>query len=307
MFESEKNIIVTGCDENYFPLVRALILSIRDHESLNNIEIGFLNAGISSTNKSWLTQNKIKFIDLDFDNIKEKKRFRGRRSLLVNYYKPRLNLLLPEYDNIIFLDADTWVQTDQAFKYLLQASRQLKLGIVSQSTRLTNSLMGIRSHFFSRLLNRYEPRGILYKNGLRANIPYKSLKTLISRPVLNCGVYALHTRAPHWSYWQNWQKIILNKGRVFTSDQLSLALAVDQYNLECELLPDICNYIFLSNIRFDEDISLFTDRYIPYEPISILHFAGIDNRLRKELLVECINQKNKKTMRNIHYHQYQES
>lgn len=306
MIKNQRNIIVTGCDDNYFQLVKALILSIRDQASLNHIEIGFMDAGILNKNKTWLIENNIKFIELDFEDVEHKKRFRGRRSLLVNYYKPRLNLLFPEYDNIIFVDADTWVQTDQAFKYLLQASNQLKLGIVSQSTRLTNSVMGIRSHFFSRFFNRYEPRGILYKNGLRAKIPYRYLKTLLSRPVLNCGVYALNTRAPHWTYWQNWQKIVLKKGRVFTSDQLSLALAVDQHDLACELMPDTCNYIFLSNIRFDENTSLFTDRYIPYDPISIIHFAGINNRLEKDLSVACINQNNEIINKNIHYHAYEE-
>ena len=148
IFNKQRNFIVTGCDDHYFELVKALILSIKDQESLNHIEIGFMDVGISNKNKTWLIENDIKLIELDFEGVEHKKRFRGRRSLLVNYYKPRLNLLFPEYDNIIFVDADTWVQTDQAFKYLLQASNQLKLGIVSQSTRLTNSVLGIRSHFF---------------------------------------------------------------------------------------------------------------------------------------------------------------
>ena len=85
MIKNQRNIIVTGCDDNYFQLVKALILSIRDQASLNHIEIGFMDAGILNKNKTWLIENNIKFIELDFEDVEHKKRFRGRRSLLVNY------------------------------------------------------------------------------------------------------------------------------------------------------------------------------------------------------------------------------
>ena len=48
IFNKQRNIIVTRCDDHYFELVKALILSIKDQESLNHIEIGFMDVGISN-------------------------------------------------------------------------------------------------------------------------------------------------------------------------------------------------------------------------------------------------------------------
>ena len=189
------------------------------------------------------------------------------------------------------------MQTDQAFRYLLEASNQLKLGIVSQATRIQDKHIAFREHFFSKWFNRYEIRGILYKNGLRAKLSSHLLKKLILRPVLNCGVYALNKHAPHWQYWQKWQEIVLKKGRVFTSDQLSLVLAVMEDNLKYELLPDICNFYHMHACRFDDATNMFTDIYLPHEPISIMHLAGIDNRLSESLSVKCVNQNEETVMK----------
>lgn len=303
----QKNLIVTGCDETYFPLAKSLINSIKAQQTLCNFTIAFLDGGLSQSNKNWLDSQDIILKSINFIDDNHKKKLKGRRTLLVNYYKPRLNLLFPEFDNIIFLDADTWVQTDQAFKYLLQASNALKLGIVSQASRLQDKHITLRGHFFSKLINRYEPRGILYKNGLKAKLSRRLLNKLIVRPVLNCGVYALNNKAPHWDHWQHWQNIVLKKGRVFTSDQLSLALAVIENNLKHELLPDICNFLNPPIWRFDESINMFTDLYLPHEPISIIHLAGMNDRLSETLSVQCINENDEIISQKIHYKMYQET
>lgn len=306
MLSKQRNLIVTGCDQTYFPLAKSLIESIQAQKTLNYFTIAFLDGGLSVTNKKWLENKGVCLKKIDFVDAQHQKKLKNRRTLLVNYYKPRLNLLFPEFDNIIFLDADTWVQTDQAFRYLLQASNALKLGIVSQASRLQDKHITLREHFFSKMFNRYEPRGILYKNGLKAKLSRDLLKKLIVRPVLNCGVYALNKHAPHWQYWQNWQEIVLKKGRVFTSDQLSLALAVIENDLKCELLPDICNFLNPPIWRFDETINMFTDLYLPHDPISIVHLAGINNRLSESLSVMCVNQNDQIITKKIHYSLYKE-
>lgn len=51
MINDQKNLIVTGCDETYFPLAKVLIESIFAQKSLKDFTIAFLDAGLSETNK----------------------------------------------------------------------------------------------------------------------------------------------------------------------------------------------------------------------------------------------------------------
>lgn len=297
-----ENVIVTGCDEQFFGLAQSLLSSLFDLNLTDQFKFVFLDVGISTSQKHWLVDRHIEVVSLNFLNDAQQQKFKNRRNLLINYHKAHLNKLLSGYQTIIFLDADTWMQTTTAINYLLQGAAKNKLAIVSQASRLQNSHLSLRFHPFSKHINRVEPRGILYKNALRARLPLNLTKSLVSRPVLNCGVYALNVKAPHWKYWQYWQDLCLKKGRVFTSDQLSLALAVDQNKLGVELLPDICNFLDPPVWRYDSKQRYFTDLYIPYEPISIIHLAGMHNKLDPNMTVPCIDQFDQQHMRKIHYH-----
>ncbi len=107
----------------------------------------------------------------------------------------------------------------------------------------------------NRLLNWIglaEPRGILYENARKARLPYHICRNLLGRAVLNSGVFSLKTNAEHWHHWKKWQKKCIKHGEFFTSDQLSLAIAVDSEGLSVELLPDICNFMQHGNrYRYD--------------------------------------------------------
>lgn len=220
--------------------------------------------------------------------------------------RPHLGDICSEYETVIWLDADTWVQTDTAFGYLVEAARKNKIGIVTQASRLHTSVMSIKTNRLLNLFRLVEPRGILYKNACRARLPYPIKKILINRAVLNCGVFSLKTKANHWKYWQDWQKRCIKHGRYFTSDQLSLAIVVYSEKQECELLPDICNLMESEGVfRYDTETSQFTDRYIPYTPGSIIHMAGIDNKLNPQKSVACYDANDKTISVKInHYSRY---
>jgi len=301
-----KSIIVTGANETFYPLVQSLIQSLHRLKLEQRFDIGILDAGFNQQQQSQLRDQAHHLIPLQFDSNEQSRRFRQRRHLLVNYAKPRLNQLFSQYEIIIFLDADTWVQTDTAFDYLVDVAQQDKLAIVSQASRLQNSHLNLKFHPFTAWWHRVEPKGILYKNARRAQLSRALQRSLVARPVLNCGVYALKSTAPHWQAWQHWQVKCLKNGRVFTSDQLSLALAVDQNQLAYEALPEICNYLNPPIWRFDTQQHYFTELYIPYTPISIMHLAGVDDKLNSQLTVPCIDEHGHHHQRSLYYQVWQE-
>ena len=135
---------------------------------------------------------------------------------------------------------------------------QDQLAIVSQASRLQQHHMAHKKKFFSLA---YEPRNILYKNAKRAKLPRGEVQSMLARPTLNAGVYALPAQSRHWDTWSKRQQQCLeSKCRVFTVDQLSLGLAVYIDKMNYEALPDICNY--MGPWRYDTEQKMFTDFFI---------------------------------------------
>ena len=57
-----------------YPIAKTLLTKrVNDY---NHIEIGFMDAGILNKNKTCCKKNNIKLIQLDFEDVEHKKRFR---------------------------------------------------------------------------------------------------------------------------------------------------------------------------------------------------------------------------------------
>lgn len=266
-----KTIIVTGGDAKYFPYIVGLIASIK-RLNLKSTSVGVIDGGFLAEQKEKLLAGNIKVIKPKWDSNYLKLKASMKEYLLVNLYKSRLDELFPDYDIIIWLDGDTWLQTDRAITYLKQVALSGKLAVVSQASRLQQQHMALRKKWFWLA----EPRSILFKNARRANLSKKLCWSLAARPTLNAGVYALLKDAPHWQVWKNWQEKCRKRGRLFSSDQLSMALTIYHDGLPFEALPNICNY--MGPWRYDTQREVFTDLYVPYEPVSVVHLAGIEKK-----------------------------
>lgn len=266
-----KTIIVTGGDAKYYSYIQGLIASVKRF-NFKNTAIGIIDGGFLQEQKEQLERQGLNVIKPTWDSNYLKFKASMKEYLLVNLYKSRLDELFPEYDIIIWLDGDTWLQTDCAINYLKQVALTGKLAVVSQASRLQKQHMALRRKWFWLA----EPRSILFKNARRANLGKDLCWSLAARPTLNAGVYALLREAPHWQAWKNWQKICRQRGRIFSSDQLSMALAVYYDGLPYEALPDICNY--MGPWRYDTKRKIFTDLYVPYDPVSVVHLAGIEKK-----------------------------
>ena len=207
-----------------------------------------------------------------------------------------LDKILPNRKIIIWIDADAWLQTFASIDLFSMVANKNKLAIVSQATRLESKNIQFKKIFTHRFV---ELRNILYKNARRAGLKTDLIEKMQGRPTLNAGAYSLHVKAPHWERLRHWQNEILKKGRLFTSDQLSIGLTIYHDQLTYEALPDICNYIY--PWRYDEDKNLFVDYFAPYTPVSIVHLAGQDQSRNDHLYeAKMLNQNDqiiKKTLR----------
>lgn len=270
MTNNSKNscpLIVTGADEAYFPLVLELILSIRNHDEGSVLPIGVIDAGLTDSQKEILSTHNCIIRKFDNGTPLIKKAIVSRKALTVNLGKLWLDVIFPEYDLFVFLDADSWVQNWSSIDLLIGAASENCLAIVDSWHRYRDTLpirwyMGLIPVF----------RSFNTKAAFHAGLPLSILKKISRYPDLNAGVYALKRDVAHWERMRYWQNIILKKGRPFTSDGLAMALACCVDELSLQRMPEVCNYTALP--LYDEHEKLFLDPYYPHAPIGVIHLAG---------------------------------
>tara|TARA_Y100001970_G_scaffold285103_1_gene403947 strand:+ start:4135 stop:5022 length:888 start_codon:yes stop_codon:yes gene_type:complete len=292
----QKLQIVSGGDSKYFVLLDELACSIKALNLNNDINLAFLDGGLTEEQKEYFQSNNISILDPGWRNETAKKKSRGREYLKINVAKMHLDVLFPEADVILWVDGDTWFQTAKAIEYFLLVASKNKLGIVSQSNRNNVDTIG-----YKNWLGKFvELRNILYKSARGANLPSHLKNLLKAKSTLNAGAFALNRNAPHWERFRYWQNKIMRRGRVFTSDQLAIGLTVYSDSLPYEVLPEICNYF--GKLRWNESINQFVELYIPNEPISIMHLAGLDNiRKDQDLEYEMLDMNDKIIKKKIRF------
>ena len=289
--------IVSGGDSKYFQLLKELALSIREKPEGKNLNIVYLDGGLTNENIGYFKSLNIEVVDPCWCNPIAEKRAAGRNFLKINIAKMHLDLILPNKKIIIWIDADAWLQTFESINLFSIVAKKNKLAIVSQATRLEGRNIQFKKLFTHRFV---ELRNILYKNARRAGLATGLIEKMQGRPTLNAGAYSLHVNAPHWKRFRYWQNEILKKGRLFTSDQLAIGLTIYHDELSYEALPDICNYI--NPWRYDEENKLFVDYFAPYTPVSIVHLAGQDKNRNDALYeVEMLNLKDQIINKTLRY------
>ena len=261
-------IIVSGGDSKYFPLLKNLVASIRDIDKGKDVAIGMLDGGLTGGEAEQLRSQHVQVVSPGWPSEALKRKAKGKEYWRINLNKPALDQYFPDYEIILWLDGDTWMQDWHGVPLFLQVANKGKLAVVSRSTRLRTSVMRMSQRPFGWV----KAQGILYKNAKRARLPARITWSLVNRPVLNAGAYALRRDAAHWESWRKWQALCLQHGRPFSSDQLSLALAIYEDELPYEALPDICNY--MGPWRINRSTQQLVDYYAPYDPVSVVHMVG---------------------------------
>ena len=273
-------VIVTGGDAAYFPLIEELCASVRAHRTAEEMGLLVMDAGLEPAQREHLAARYgAGILDVAWEIEVSDARVRGREHLKVQIARAFLDKRAPEGELLAWIDADAWVQDPAALDLLFRGAETGRLAIVSQTSRYSQVAMTLEWAPFGYA----KVKSILYKNARRAGVSEAEARQIGDKPTLNSGVFALRRDAPHWELWRRRQAEVIRRGRIFTSDQLSLGLAVYVDGAEVELLPETCNYMGPSwSCTADE--KTLVERYLPNAPVGIVHMAGYDE-MRRDLAV----------------------
>lgn len=268
----DKNIaIVSLSDSNYFHLLEDLINSINRFEQSKTLKICILDAG--------MTQDQIKKIEKKVYIIKKAKwdievsnlRIKNREWLKSQICRPFLPEYFPEFEKLIWIDCDAWVNSWLAIEHLVNGSKEKKIAMCSMSDRHTGRVLRVK--WLYRSVGIIKSQNL--KHSLSSGFNVKDCQYIATEPHLNVGVFALDRDSSIWKVWQKNLRTALKKGRIFGSEQIALNYSIYIDKCEVELLPYYCNWIPIHLMTsWDERKNIFVEKYYPHNEIGIIHLAG---------------------------------
>ena len=264
---SERVIAITGGDAGYFEFIRDCVDSLRATEVGRALDLGVLDCGLTEEQRAWCRAQGATLVEpgWDFDFPGRAELGRGYRALTARPFLPRY---FPGYDLYFWIDADVWVQQDDAIALFLRGAREGALAVAPEIHRSMRHYHHAWGEFSSVCGAAYE-----------ANFGKEVAERLIRYPMINAGVFALAADAPHWAGWAEVMADALQRSTEFT-DQLALNVLVYDRGYACASLPSRCNWpVHHATPAWDEERGLFVEPALPYEPLGLIHLTIYTKRL----------------------------
>ena len=264
-----KNLIVSSSDQKYEKLLIELYNSL---DKVRSCDFAILDCGISEKTKSFFKKKNISISKPSWEFEIPNFKIRGREYLKIQFSRFYLEKYFPGYENYIWMDSDTWINCPDTFNYYIQGANEKGFAICPQVDRSSPKLINIKWlwNFPSKI------NSINFKN-ISKSINKNMGKKYAGYYTLNAGCFAYNSKFEGLKNIKKNLSLASNKGRIFGSDQVALALTMFEDQVSFELLPLYCNWICEHHLpKFCKTKNLFVEPYIPNHNIGVMHLAGLD-------------------------------
>jgi hypothetical protein len=257
-------VIVSGADSRYFPLLRDLVLSIRDKPRGRDVALAAFDLGLKEDERDWLAAQGVTLAvpgwDLDFPNRAKTPAI--RKAQIARPFVPQY---FPGYETYLWVDADAWVQEWSAIEIALAAAATGKLAIAPEIDRS-----------YKRHYKRPKLFGMtLQWRCYREAYGWRVADRMGRNPMLNCGVFALRGDSPHWAQWIAAMTLALQRTNFVFIEQIALNYAIFGGTIAATLLPATCNWLCGdATPMWDPVGERLVEPNAPHQPLGILHLAG---------------------------------
>ena len=262
-----QTIAITGGDAAYFDLMRDCIDSLRATPEGRALALGVLDCGLTEEQRAWCRNRDAVLVEpgWDFDFPGRDRLKNGYKALTARPFLPRY---FPGFDLYLWIDGDCWVQQGNAVALFQAAARTGKLAVAPEIHRSMRHYRHAWPEFSA-------VNGLAYEAGFGK----ETAERLIRYPLINAGVFALASDAPHWQGWAELLGEALQRSADMT-DQIALNVLVYDKGFACEPLPSRCNWpVHHATPAWDAGRGLFVEPAMPYEPLGILHLTIYTKRL----------------------------
>jgi hypothetical protein len=258
-----RTVVVSAADRGYFNLLKGLVLSLKDFESSRALPVAVLDGGLDEEQRRWLDAAGVAIHAVDLAPLPP--RADGRRVISpTQRLRPRLPDVIPGYDVYLYMDADLWVQTDDAVAVYLRGAGAGSMVVTPEVHTAFRAMYRVRE--FDLKLAAYER--LLDKATARRLAPL---------PTINCGCFALKATAPHWRLWQRTLERIMARDDFFYGEQIALNhVLYDQGDAAPSLfLSAYFNWVCHQALpAVDHRSGRLCDPLPPFVPLGVVHLTN---------------------------------
>lgn len=262
-----KTTIISGADASFFDLLLGLIQSIQACQESRDVDLCILDVGMTTEQVAQLAPLVTRVVPAEWN-------FEFPvRDICPSWYKamfcrPYFPRYFPEYELLVWIDADAWLCNWEAMKLLISASRAPGLAIVPEISRTYSHCFHRRPDVLANL-----------KEAYRLGFGAEAAERFALMPVLNCGVFAMRRDVPFWNIWSQILVQAVQREVNPLIEQCALNMAVYTGRIPAYFLPSWCNWNCSQSVpMLDPTTRSLCVPLLPYEPISICHLTDVKRR-----------------------------
>jgi SEC-C motif len=232
-------VIVTACDQRYFPLCVDLIASIKNTcgflPRIRVLDVGLLPGQIAT-----LAGIVEKVIKPDWDIGRDVKWPGWYRAMTARPFLPKY---AGNAELITWIDCDVWLQRREPVQALIHAARDGQLAIVEErfGKGFTVDARTAQGTFEPRIYNAENAKAntrSCYENCFGPDIA----TAFGDLPSFNSGVFALRADSPSWAVWQAICARAMARNFHFLAEQQALNVGIRQDLIPVSRQPHEANY-----------------------------------------------------------------
>jgi hypothetical protein len=255
-----RDIIVTGGDARFYPMLRASLASLRAFPATADTDLGVIDQGLTAAQRDQLESLGCKVV-MPAWTLPVPLAQRALRSIGL-VARTALRDYFPGYQMYLWFDADAWAQTPDFFSVFVEGARVTGAAVALEDGPGYRKTLRDLRWWYGNMLASY---------GLSSGLKL-SLSTSI-----NIGVLCLKDTAPHWDAWiRCYTRALERQGKV-NLDQHAFLAALQLESLPTALLPARYDWLpHLSCPVWNAATQQLCEPEAPYRPLSVVHLAGPD-------------------------------
>jgi hypothetical protein len=254
-----RTVLISGCDANYFPLLRELVTSTEPHRRARGFDLAIMDYGLADDQVAWLRAHSAAVAKPGWRlEISHNPADKGGLIFSSRLFFPDE---FPGYDVYFWIDADAWLQTPETLDAFAEGAMEHGAAVVAEH------------HPYYRFHPRLKFRNVKHfirGYGLSAGL------WLERQPHINMGVFAIRRDAPHWVQWR--RRLVaaaMRSGRIAPHDQFAFNQIVYQDKVPTLVLPPELNWIpDKGSPAWDARKRLLVTPDKAHKPLGIVHLAG---------------------------------
>lgn len=255
-----KAILVSAAYSAYFPLLRDLVVSFHQVGGSYAYDLGVLDLGLQDNEVAWLqSQGVVRIVRPDWP-------FAGLEAQ-PEWYKamvcrPFLPAYFPEWDTLVWSDADAWMQTRDALDLAENGVREDGFAVVP---------MVDHGYWPPGQSKATADSAAWQMASIQDGFGAEAAQALLHFPLIFASFLAGNRNAPHWQVWGANLAKALHRKIYFSAEQAALTMTVHTSGLRTHLLPNSCHWACHVGIPgFDSKSRTFVHPFVPHHALSML-------------------------------------